>query len=97
MAFTSEIVGARLKNPAYKRYAEGGKIEEKWGTFENTLGSSGGVIDCECDEVLFHEVTQDIVNPTTPRCQLNVPSAGKVTITTIANATGRWRADCKYN
>lgn len=97
MAFVSEILGARLKNPAYKRYAESGKIEEKWGSFASDLGSTGGVIDLECDEVLFCEIAQDIVNPTTPRCQLNVPSAGQITITTIANSVGRWKAECKYN
>lgn len=84
-------------SPAFKRYDEGGSIEEKWGTFVSDAGSMGGVIDLECDEVYFCIIMNDSASPGHPRIQLNVPVGGQVTITTVANATGRFKAMCNYN
>lgn len=97
MAFASEILGRILASPSDKRLAEGGKLEEKWGTFTNDSGSTGGEIDLECDNVLYLDIIQETASPAEPRIQLDTATAGKVTITTAADMTGRFKALCKYN
>ena len=97
MVFTSEIKGAKMTSPAVKRYAEGGRLEEKWGIWDGT-GVTTGEIDLECDNVLFCEVTIESATPVPVRVQLDTASAGKVTISEFtAGHAGRFKALCSYN
>lgn len=91
MAFTSVILGRMPCLPPNKRYDEAARLEEAWGTYTNTSGSTGGEIDPECDNVLFAQAI-DESGANAIRVQTDQGSAGKFTITTTADSDGRWRA-----
>lgn len=97
MVFSSNITGRILKPPSDKRLAEGGKLEEKWGTWDGA-GVTTGEIDLECDSVLFCEVTISSAISVPVRVQLDTATAGKVTISEFTSGhAGRFKALCKYN
>lgn len=101
MAFTSSIKGAILKNPANKRMAEGGKIEEKWGEWDGASVTTGD-IDLECDSVLLFIPVISSATPTTPvQVELNTDGsgakAGWVNLNFTSGKGGRFLALCQYN
>lgn len=97
MAFNTTIEGRILLPPANKRYPDQGKMELIWGTYENTTGGdTGGEIDPGCDDVVHASISSSYTTPgVDPRIQLNTASAGKFTITTIAEHDGTWMALCQ--
>lgn len=91
MVFAFTIEGRHPSLPANKRYDEGNRLEEVWGTYVNNSSSTGGEIDPECDNIAFANATDEDA-ATAIRVQTEVASPGKFTITTAADSSGRWWA-----
>ena len=92
MAFAFEIKGRAPLNPPMKRHDEAFSLEWVWGEYTNGVADTGGEIDPECDNVLFAIAQEHIVGAAEVQIELDTASAGKFTITTVADADGRWFA-----
>lgn len=91
MAFTAPIVNRVPLPPANKRKADASPLYMIWGTFENTAGSTGGVILTEGTKVIFAACSNSI-NANAIKVEPNVANPGEITITTTADDDGSWFA-----
>lgn len=93
MVFSSAILGrALVAGPPMKRYAEAFRLEWVWGTWDGDSVTTGA-IDLKCANVLFCNVEIDAASAVAHRVQLDVASAGSVTISEFTSShTGRFLA-----
>ncbi len=95
MAFTSAIQYKTLDPPYEKGHTYSGKVYHTGGTFTNTAGSTGGVIDLTgnyANPTIIEAGAIDETGANAIRIQINTPDPGKITITTTADDDGRWYA-----
>jgi len=81
-----------LLPPVQQRLDEAYKMEMIWGDFANDSGSTGGEMDFECDNVLFCDAVDESASAAVIRVQRDTSVAGKCTITTTADHSGRFLA-----